>query len=130
MVLIFTLLLVYTVTVECADNTRLFHEHGFLLKDQGIVYLDTNEGFLSVFVNIALPQFQFYGIRDDCVHLFKCGHNRTISHNCQRDNWSGALQAENMTLSVTKTKIKKLGKLLQVAQGRSKRNIAGFLGLG
>ena len=130
MVPIVYLLLVYLVTAEGEDKTTLLTKHGFLLKDQGKVYLDTNEAYLSVFVNVALPQFQYSGVNEGCFKHFTCGNERKSTENCDNSNFSGALRAQNLTMDATTKKILEFNKLTNSDLRRSKRSIAGFLGLG
>ena len=113
------------------DGTFLFHEHGFILKDQGIVYLDANDIFISVFVNLAVPKFSFEGIDQSCHLEIVCGHNRVPNASCNEFDWSDALLANKKSLNLAKSKISKHQLLLKKPDSsRKRRGIANILGAG
>ncbi len=70
------------------DKTKLLIEHGFLLRDHGSVYLDTNDAYLSVFVNLAVPKFELEEMPEGCSKHFSCAQNGTRGRDCKKQEWS------------------------------------------
>lgn len=128
------LIWLFTLTIigsaNSVDETQLFHEHGFLAKDQGTVYLNTNDEYFSVVVHLAIPQFKFLNMRKTCHEALSCGVNRQKIENCGESNWTDTLRASNLALSRAVSKIEKFNSFTKPTKTIHKRSLGSLLGIG
>ena len=94
-------------------------DHGILLKEHGIVYRNTNQMFLSVFVKLAIPEVVY--------------HDTQLVATCAPDVHN-AYTLKNSFVDDAKKKLSKFKTLANIAEnnpsGRNKRSIGAILGLG
>ena len=117
------------VTMATEDRSHLFHEHGFLLRDQGVVYLNTNNVYISIALHLAIPKFKFVNMGNDCHLELNCGKTRVQSENCEDGNWSDVLVASNNALTLDKQKVSKYKEIAHI-KGSQKRSLGAILGIG
>ena len=128
------LIWLFTLTIigfaNTVDETHLFHEHGFLAKDQGTVYLNTNDEYFSIAVHLAIPKFKFLNLGKTCHEELLCGENRQKIKNCGDSNWTDTLRASNLALSRAVAKIEKFNSFAKPTKNIHKRSLGTLLGIG
>ena len=114
--MLFILVFIHCCVLSLGDRTKLFSEHGFLLRDHGSVYLDTNDAYISVFLNLALPHFELEQVPSKCNRLFSCGDSGSKDTDCEKQEWTQAQKGTQEALDMAKEKVGKLNKLGKVKQ--------------
>lgn len=131
-----TLLLLLLATILSApgilgeDKSTLFQGHGILTKDQGTVYLDTNDAYFSVFIHLAVPNFSFKNIPPSCVSKFSCGKDKIRKSECEDTQFTDVLLANDKAMASLLAKIKMFEKLAEASHVANKRSLDGLLGIG
>ena len=99
--------LVISMGVSCIPH--LFLEHGVLLKEHGSLYLNTNDEYLSVFVQVPVPDIHFLDIHKDCHKRtpFRCGPDKIYNKSCEPNNRYEALRIRNMFIDVAMEKVQR-----------------------
>ena len=126
------------------SGTKVYLDQGVMLREQGKVYVDVNDRFVSLFKKVALPNLILKGVPTSCHNAgssLTCnvGDNGTsgTSEFCSPDSVSVAVLAKKILVHMTKNKISLFDSLAglrnsagRVDINRKKRGILSVLGLG
>ena len=129
MIIWFLLLMAQNSNGE-GDKSHLFHEHGFLAKDQGKVYLNTNDEYFSIALHVAIPKFKFLHVGVNCHQELYCGLDHRITQECDNGSWTEALLASEQALIAVNKKLDIFEGFSEASDTRSKRGLGSFLGIG